>query len=73
MKKAIVFLIKVYQTMPLHSHSQCRHYPTCSNYMLEAVEIHGSLKGVYLGIKRILKCHPLGTSGYDPVPKKEKK
>ncbi|MCC5940474.1 MAG: membrane protein insertion efficiency factor YidD [Balneolaceae bacterium] len=51
--------------------SNCRHYPTCSNYMIEAVKEWGFLKGVWLGLKRIVKCHPWGTSGADPVPKKE--
>ncbi|MBQ8671444.1 MAG: membrane protein insertion efficiency factor YidD [Alphaproteobacteria bacterium] len=49
----------------------CRFRPTCSQYMIEAIQIHGVIKGVVLGIKRILKCHPWGGSGYDPVPAKE--
>ena len=50
----------------------CRYQPTCSQYMLEALKVHGLYKGVFLGIKRILSCHPWGGSGYDPVPHKEK-
>ena len=46
----------------------CRFEPTCSQYFLEAVEEHGSFKGSWLGIKRILRCRPWGGSGYDPVP-----
>lgn len=46
----------------------CRYQPTCSQYMLEALKVHGLYKGVFLGIKRILSCHPWGGSGYDPVP-----
>jgi uncharacterized protein len=46
----------------------CRYQPTCSAYTLEALEKHGALKGGYLATKRILSCHPLGGSGYDPVP-----
>ena len=51
----------------------CRYQPTCSQYMLEALKVHGLDKGVFLGIKRILSCHPWGGSGYDPVPYKEEK
>ena len=46
----------------------CRFQPTCSEYMVEAIEKHGVIKGFYLGIRRIFKCHPWGGSGYDPVP-----
>ncbi len=46
----------------------CRYTPTCSEYALEALRIHGPLRGSILAIKRILRCHPWGGSGYDPVP-----
>ena len=46
----------------------CRFAPSCSHYFLQAVEDHGSLKGSWLGFRRILRCHPWGGSGYDPVP-----
>ena len=72
MKKIIVFLIKFYQvTLSPLLGSNCRFQPTCSQYMIEAINLHGVLKGVNLGIKRISKCHPLGSKGYDPVPGKE--
>lgn len=72
MKKILINLIKFYQTLPLHSHSACRFYPTCSNYAIEAIKIHGSFKGFLLTIKRILKCNPLNKkSGIDLVPPKK--
>lgn len=46
----------------------CRFQPTCSQYAIEAIRKHGPLKGVWLAVKRILRCHPWGGSGYDPVP-----
>ena len=46
----------------------CRHIPTCSEYTIQALKIHGPIKGLYLGTRRILRCHPWGTHGYDPVP-----
>lgn len=48
--------------------ASCRYTPTCSQYMVEAVQKHGIFKGVWLGLKRIARCHPWGGSGYDPVP-----
>ena len=50
--------------------SACRFTPTCSNYMFEAVKVHGPFKGTWLGLKRIGSCHPWGRHGYDPVPPK---
>lgn len=51
--------------------ASCRHIPSCSEYAVEALKIHGPIKGIYLSTKRILKCHPWGTHGYDPVPPKK--
>lgn len=68
MKRILIKLIRFYQMLPLHSHGLCRFYPTCSNYMIGCLEKYGFFKGTYLGIKRILRCHPGGKSGYDPVP-----
>ncbi|MFZ9029053.1 MAG: membrane protein insertion efficiency factor YidD [Crocinitomicaceae bacterium] len=64
-------LVKIYQWIisPILPQS-CRYSPTCSNYMIEALQVWGPFKGLYLGIKRIASCHPWGGSGYDPVPKK---
>ena len=46
----------------------CRFTPTCSQYAIEAIRKHGPFKGMYLAVRRILRCHPWGGSGYDPVP-----
>ena len=73
MKKLSIYIIKLYQKIPGNWHNSCRYYPTCSNYAIEAIEKYGFLKGWGLAIKRILRCNPLGSYGYDPVPKKSKK
>jgi uncharacterized protein len=52
------------------THSSCRFVPTCSEYAVQAVKIHGPFKGFVLAVRRILRCHPWGSSGYDPVPPK---
>jgi putative membrane protein insertion efficiency factor len=64
-----IVLIKIYQLIisPLFPPS-CRFIPTCSHYSLEALKKFGIFKGGWLSIKRILRCHPWGGSGYDPVP-----
>ena len=68
----LVVLIKFYQlAISPWLGKNCRYQPTCSHYMLEALKIHGLVKGGFLGIKRILSCHPWGGSGYDPVPPKK--
>jgi putative membrane protein insertion efficiency factor len=65
----LIIPIKLYQILlsPLIGPS-CRFTPTCSNYAIEAINKHGPLKGLWLAIKRISKCHPWGDSGHDPVP-----
>jgi len=68
MKFIIVKLLKVYQFIisPL-MHPSCRYNPTCSQYMIDAVEKKGIVWGICLGIWRVLRCNPFGGSGYDPV------
>ncbi|TFG79368.1 MAG: membrane protein insertion efficiency factor YidD [Chrysiogenales bacterium] len=69
MKKALLLLIKIYKmTLSPLLGRHCRFLPTCSTYTYEAVEKHGALLGVFLGLKRILKCHPFHAGGHDPVP-----
>ena len=69
MQTILIYLIKGYQkTFSLLIGGSCRFYPTCSNYSIEAIERHGALKGSWLMIKRILRCHPMGAGGLDPVP-----
>ena len=67
--KPFIFLIRFYQAgiSPFFP-AACRFQPTCSSYMIEALQKYGVFKGLFLGIKRILKCHPWGKTGYDPVP-----
>jgi putative membrane protein insertion efficiency factor len=72
MKKILIQLIKLYQIIPGSWHNNCRHIPTCSNYGIMAIDKHGTIKGSYLTLKRVLKCNPWGTSGYDPVPERRK-
>ena len=72
-KNILIGLINLYQKLPGPWHGYCKHLPTCSEYTKEALKEHGLFNGLYLGIKRILKCNPLGSFGYDPVPRKEKK
>jgi uncharacterized protein len=68
MRPIAIALIRLYQfTLSPWFRGACRHQPSCSAYALEAIERHG-LRGVGLGIKRLMRCHPLGTHGYDPVP-----
>ena len=64
MKKLLINLIKRYQQIPFKSHDSCKFIPTCSNYMIEALEVHGLLKGLLLGIKRLLKCNPFTRKEY---------
>ena len=71
MKNILIKGIKLYQSVPGSFHNYCRHIPTCSNYGIEAIETYGSIKGSYLLVKRILRCNPIGTKGYDPVPLKK--
>ena len=72
MKKICIALIKLYQKIPGPWHKACKFHPTCSQYAIEALEIHGFWKGSLLALWRILRCNPFSKGGYDPVPLKEK-
>lgn len=70
--KPFIILVRIYQlVLSPWLGSNCRYQPTCSTYMIEALKEHGLLKGLWLGIRRIGRCHPWGSHGYDPVPKKK--
>jgi len=72
--KIIIKIIKFYQyILSPYLGNNCRYLPTCSEYSIESLKKHGIIKGVYLSLKRILNCHPLGGEGFDPVPKNTKK
>lgn len=73
MKKILIWIIKKYQAIPGTFHLSCRFTPTCSSYAIEALEMHGTIYGTYLTIRRILKCNPFTKPGYDPVPKKKER
>lgn len=69
MRSALCFLIGLYRRfispmLPPH----CRFSPSCSEYAIEAIQKHGAVKGLWLGAKRIFRCNPFGSHGYDPVP-----
>jgi hypothetical protein len=69
MKKAVLFILRQYKRFvsPLLGNN-CRFYPTCSTYAYQAIEKYGLVKGVFLGIKRLLKCHPFHRGGIDLIP-----
>lgn len=71
----MIGFIRLYQhTLSIIIGPQCRFYPSCSNYFIEALRTHGSARGTWLGVRRICRCHPWNPGGYDPVPpaKREK-
>jgi putative membrane protein insertion efficiency factor len=70
--RLLVWLVQVYQGVRTRP-PVCRYQPTCSNYALGAVEVHGARRGTWLAIKRIGRCHPWGGSGWDPVPSLEER
>ena len=72
--KILISAVKFYQkSISPYTPGCCRFVPTCSNYAIEAIRVHGALKGTALSIWRILRCHPLSKGGYDPVPTKKQR
>jgi len=71
MRKIFIFIIKIYKKTisPIFSFMgvNCKFYPTCSEYCMQAIQKYGVLKGCFLGIKRFLKCNPFSKGGYDPL------
>ena len=69
-KRFLIFIIKLYRKFisPLKVRPSCIYMPTYSMYAIQALEKHGAIKGSYLAIKRVIRCHPFHEGGYDPVP-----
>ncbi|RMF24421.1 MAG: membrane protein insertion efficiency factor YidD [Bacteroidetes bacterium] len=74
LKKLVILPIRAYQVLlsPLLGPT-CRYQPTCSHYMVQAIEEWGVIRGLWLGVRRIFRCHPWGGHGYDPVPRNPRK
>lgn len=69
MKRIALVLIRLYQlTLSQVTHPSCRFVPTCSQYTFEAIDRYGFLRGVWMGAKRLARCHPFNPGGFDPVP-----
>jgi len=68
----LILMIRAYQFLlsPILGEN-CRHVPTCSQYSVQAIKEWGSLKGLWISLKRIFRCNPWGTKGYDPIPNKD--
>lgn len=73
-KGFLIGMVRVYQwVISPFLGNNCRFYPTCSQYCIEAMEVHGVIRGLWMGIKRVSRCHPFCEGGIDPVPPAKKK
>lgn len=69
MKQLLILVVRGYQVvLSPHLPASCRYYPSCSHYAIEALGKHGALRGGWLAVKRIARCHPFRPGGFDPVP-----
>ncbi len=68
--RAVIGSIAWYQRVSATRPPRCRYLPTCSQYTVEAIAEHGTAKGIWLGMRRLARCHPFGSHGYDPIPPK---
>lgn len=69
--RLLMALVRGYQTIRVGHPSPCRYAPTCSQYALDALDAHGALRGSWYATRRILRCHPWGGHGWDPVPERK--
>ena len=66
--RVLLLLLRAYQAVRAGRPSPCRHVPSCSSYAMEAIERHGAARGTWLSVKRVARCRPFGSRGFDPVP-----
>jgi putative membrane protein insertion efficiency factor len=69
--RPLIGAVHLYQKAAAGRPSPCRHVPSCSTYAVEALEAHGAARGSWLAFRRLTRCHPWGTQGYDPVPERK--
>ncbi len=69
MARLLIWIVKVYQlVLSPFLGQQCRFYPTCSQYAIEAIQKHGAMRGAYYMVRRLVRCHPWCAGGHDPIP-----